>query len=126
MSGNEPISEVVYTYMKSPHFRVLHTDGAVVGVGPQGAIHMSLFSERIPIPQQMVHKVEGDQIGAEVLDRRVGRGGLVREVDVDAVLSLEAAVAIRALLDQQIRALTALRENMQLVANAKLREGTRP
>ena len=100
--------EIIFSYIKSPLFRVLRTDGAVLSIGGQGTVHLSLFSERAAIPQQTTHVLADDgTISAELVERRVSKEGLVREVDVDAVLTLPTAIALRDLLDSQIKALQA-------------------
>ena len=109
--------EVIFSYLKSPHFRVLRTDGAVVSLGTQNTIHVSLFSERAALPQQTTHAVGADgALGPEIAERRVSRSGIVREVDIDAVMTLETAIAVRDLLASQI--------NMLQVAIASMAEKT--
>jgi hypothetical protein len=84
---------VEFHYIKSNEFRVVHVDGAMGGITPAGLIFVSLYSERPAIPQVMVHEVtEEGQIGPERLEERVGKKGVVREIEVGATMSLETAI----------------------------------
>ena len=65
-----PSDRVRFDYIKSAAFRVIHADGVVGGVTPRLDVHMDFWSERFPIPQQVVHAVNsdgtlGDEIKAE-------------------------------------------------------------
>ena len=74
---------VPFHYIKSNFFRVFHTDGAVGNVTPSGLIFIGFYSERGAIPQIMVHDItEAGQVGAERQDERVGKKGVVREVEI--------------------------------------------
>jgi hypothetical protein len=83
---------VEFHYIKSNLFRVTHTDGAMGGITPAGLIFVALYSERPAIPQKMVHEItEVGQVGQECADERVGKKGVVREVEVGATMSVETA-----------------------------------
>lgn len=85
-------TKVKFHYIKSNSFRVVHVDGAFGGLTPAGLIFVSLYSERGAIPQTMVHDVtEAGQVGAERQEERVGKDGIVREVEVGATMSVETA-----------------------------------
>lgn len=90
-----------FYYIKSQQFRVAHVDGAVGGLTPNGLIHMAVYSERPAIPQSTEHDLplEG-QIG-DTLDQE-GKQGIVREVDIDLMMSREAATHIRDWLNDRI------------------------
>jgi len=114
MSEEMPTS-VPFHYIKSNAFRVIHTDGAVGNVTPAGLIFMSFYSERSAIPQIMVHEItEGGQIGSERLDERVGKKGIVREVEVGATMSVEVAQTIVAWLQERIELIYKLRKTAEL------------
>lgn len=93
--------KVQISYIKNAHFRVIHVDGAVAGAGPTGLV-VSLYSERLPIPQQQTFLVSGNKLGSEVEDARIVREGIVRELDVCAVMSIEVAEGLAKLLQKQI------------------------
>ncbi|HEV7909506.1 MAG TPA: hypothetical protein VGP28_00060 [Methylocella sp.] len=96
--------EIEFHFEKSHLFRVIHVDGAVGAIAPSSKlIHMSVFSERAPVPKKTVHTVTGGILGAEVTEKREGRQGIFREVEVDLVFSAETAIAIRTWLDDKIQ-----------------------
>src|SRR5271169_2432443 len=102
MSEEMPTS-VPFHYIKSNLFRVIHTDGAVGSIAPSGLIFVGLYSERSAIPQIMVHDVtETGQVGPERTSERVGKTGIVREVEVGATLSVETAITLVAWLQEKI------------------------
>lgn len=77
-------------YIKSNGFRVIHVDGMIGGPSPaMDGIVMALFSERDPIPLRTVHRVSPD--GTYTESEREGRDGITREVDVNAIMSVETA-----------------------------------
>ena len=81
-------------FIKSNGFRVIHCDGAWGGPSPNGRfIHLSLFSERLPLPQQVSHEATPEQrLGPEI--GRVTREGFVREIEIDAVMTFETAESL--------------------------------
>lgn len=88
------VKKVAFHYLKSTQFRVVHGDGIVGGVTPGNDLHFSVFSERAAIPQMVVVGLNDDgTLGAEI--SRVGRKGVVREVEVDVIMDLRAAIGFR-------------------------------
>jgi hypothetical protein len=82
----EEQKNVVFEYIKSPLFRVIHADGAIGGLTPAGNVHFALYSERSAIPQMTVHPHRPDgTVGPP--GQTVARPGIVREMDVDVVIS---------------------------------------
>lgn len=99
-------TQVEFHYVKSGLFRVVHVDGAWGGATPRGHITMSVFSERGPIPQRLVHKINEDgTLGEQVSS--VSKTGIIREVEVELVMDLEAARSIGDWLTKNIITLTA-------------------
>jgi hypothetical protein len=90
-------STLKFHYIKSNFYRVVHVDGAIGGLTPNRQIFISLFNERSAIPQILEYKVlpEGD-LGDEV--NRVGKDGLVRELETGIILNVHAAEALGKLL----------------------------
>jgi hypothetical protein len=82
-----------FHYIKSNFFRVVHVDGAIGGVTPNGMIHASLFNERAAIPKEVAHQVNADGSLGTVIDT-VSREGIVREMEVDVILTPTAAQAL--------------------------------
>lgn len=91
-------------FIKSNLFRVVHADGFWGGATPHGKIQLIPFNERNAIPQRLLlHDVEG--VARERPGSRVGRKGIVRELEVDVLMDLNTAISLRDFLDQQIKQL---------------------
>jgi hypothetical protein len=99
------VRRLKFDFIKSTFFRVVHVDGVYGGPTGQGNIAMTVFSERGPIPKQVVHPITGEGIGEELKDERVSRDAIVREAEVCMMLTLPAAESMRAWLDQHIKGL---------------------
>ena len=83
---------VKFDYIKGNFFRVVHADGIFGGVTPSLDIHMDVWSQRSPIPKQVVHEVKPDKtVGEEIVDERVVRDAIVREVEVGVVFNFAMA-----------------------------------
>lgn len=89
-----------FHYIKSNYFRVIHADGVYGGVSPQGLIQLAFFSERQPIPQQTVQKFDDKRLGEEVVELRVSRDGVVREIETNVLMSAKEAKKLRDFLSQ--------------------------
>ena len=102
---------VPFHYIKSTQFRVIHTDGVVGSVAPSGLIFVGFYSERSAIPQMMVHEItDAGQVGAERLNERVSKTGIVREVEVGSTMSIEVAKAFITWLQEKIDLVEKLRK----------------
>jgi len=113
MSDETP-KTVPFHYIKSNQFRVIHTDGALGNITPSGLIFIGLFSERGAIPQMMVHDITEGQVGAEHLEERVSKKGIVREVEVGATMSIETATTIITWLQEKIELIQKLKKTAEL------------
>src|SRR5437899_2053998 len=83
-------------FIKSNLFRVVHADGVWGGPTLQGNIQVCFFSERPAIPRRVVYGVDKDgAIGEELIEERVSRNSIVREVEAEIVFSLPTAKIIR-------------------------------
>ena len=99
-------TNVVFHYIKSQGFRVMHVDGIIGGLTPQGYIHMAIFSERPAIPQRMVHSFTPEAgLGNAIPSETVGKEGIVREVDADLILNLSTAKNLHSWLGGRIQEL---------------------
>jgi hypothetical protein len=96
------MEQIEFDFIKSNYFRVIKADGAFGGLTPSGSIHMALYSERQAIPTKVIHKLEGGKLGPEIRERREGRQGIVREVEVDVILDPQQAVLLRDWLTDKI------------------------
>jgi hypothetical protein len=105
---------VRFHYIKSGSFRVIHTDGAIGGVTPGGLIFVGLYSERGAIPQMSVYDItEAGQPGAEHIEERVSKQGIVREVEVGATMSIETATNLLTWLQEKIDFVRKLRKTSE-------------
>lgn len=102
-SAKAPTVEVEFDYIKSNFFRVVRSDGAFGGLSPNGAIHMGIYSERHPFPQKVVHPIESGRLGGEIREKRVGRAAVVRELEVDVVMEIGQAIALRDWLNDKLK-----------------------
>jgi len=93
--------EITFEYIKSNYFRVIHVDGAHGGITPKArGIQMAFFCERQPIPQEETFLVEEGRLEGPT-DRK-GRTGIIREVEVEVVMDLPTAKAIKDWLQSRI------------------------
>ena len=103
-----PTLQVQFHYLKSNAHRVVHVDGVIGGATPNGHIHASFFSERVPIPTVVVHDTERHdertvKLGPEVA--RDAKVGFVREVEVGFVLTTDMARRLRKWLGQTLESM---------------------
>lgn len=100
----EATDRLKFHYIKSNMFRVIHADGIWGGLTPQLDIQMAVFSERLPIPLQVVQEIgEDGTLGRECVEERVSRDGVVREVEANLVFSVEVARKVVQWLEHKIR-----------------------
>lgn len=96
-------SEITYHFIKSNYFRVIHCDGVIGGPSPGAElIEVAVFNERIPIPLQTVHRFEDGRINP-IPASQVGRKGVVREVECNIIMSIEAAELVAKWLNEAVQ-----------------------
>lgn len=101
--GESSERRVRFDYLKSALFRVIHADGVVGGLTPRLDVHMDFWSERFPIPKQVVHALTSEgTLGEEIRSERTTCEAIVREVEAGVVLDLETAKALRDWLTERI------------------------
>ncbi len=92
-----------FHYLKSNFFRSVHVDGLIGGITPRLTIVMGFYSERHPYPDQIAHAINPNgTLGDELLEERIARDGLVRELEVNTVMSIDVAKAVINWLTQQV------------------------
>jgi hypothetical protein len=90
--ASELPDKIKFDYIKNHLFRVVHADGVWGGVTPNSHLFMSFWSERPPIPKQMVFPVtSAGDVGAELRAERQGRDSIFREVEVGVMMDLSTA-----------------------------------
>jgi len=94
--GETPERRLKFNYIKTANFRAIAVDGVIGGLTPTGRIQMVPWTERLPIPQQVVNQLLPAErgaftIGEEVLSERVCRPGLIRDTEVCLMIDLKTA-----------------------------------
>jgi len=112
-------AKVVFEYARDPMFRSTHADGFIGGLTPNGQIHIAFFSERPVLPRRHVFKLNPDgSLGAEVPSEKAATESITRDMQVDVLLSVQAAEGLKNWLDQYIKALKARTGNGEARAPA--------
>ena len=84
---------IAFDYIKSSCFRVIRVDGAHGGITPRGdVIQIALFNERRPIPQREEYDIKDGKLTGKSNVKQ--RDAFIREVEVEALMSLDVARAI--------------------------------
>jgi hypothetical protein len=91
-----------FHYQKGNEFRVLHVDGVYGGLSPDGYINMSVYNQRRPIPQKVVHEIDDQELGDEREEERESKEGVVREVEANIVMDVNTAIALRNWIDEKL------------------------
>ena len=101
---------VRFHYVKSNAFRVVHADGVIGGPTPSGLLHLSFFSERFPIPAVVEHAISDAGGGRREVGKEIakeGKEGVVREVEVGVMMTLDMAKQLHAWLGNNIQRIEA-------------------
>ena len=106
-TNGEPNRDIVeFHYQKSSHFRTIHADGAIGNFTPGPHIQMAIYSERLAIPQKIVHELKPSGALGEVIDEETkSLKGVVREMEVNILMSKGTARAIATWLNERIKEL---------------------
>ncbi len=89
---NKPVLR--FNYFKSKDFRVIKVDGAHGGLTPRGDIVMSVFNERLPIPDSDEFEIsEEGGIGKQIKSDSKTKG-IVREVETTLALRPDVALSL--------------------------------
>jgi hypothetical protein len=96
-------SSIQFHHVKSNYFRVIHVNGAFGGFSPDGSVFMAIYSERPTLPDVTVQTVESTgQLGAEIIEQRKGREGIVRELEVGLSMDIKTARSLVKWLEERI------------------------
>ncbi len=110
MAKKQDVQTVTFNLIKSKYFRVIHVDGAYGGLTPGQYIHMTVYSERMAIPQETTREILANgSLGNEIVSK--SREGVVRELEADLIFNETEAIALRDWLEIKIEALRSLRES---------------
>lgn len=101
--ANSAPAQVEIDFIKSNLYRVVRGDGVFGGLSPNGSIHLGFYSERVPYPQKIFHKVDGGVLQPEDVDKRHGRtANILREMEVGVSMDIGQAMVLRTWLDEKI------------------------
>ncbi len=94
--GSSAPGRAKFYYIKSSIFRVVHVDGVIGGMSPNARyLNLNLWSERLPVPRETVQIVNADgSLGEEVKEKRVSKDGIIRELEVSAMMDIRTARSI--------------------------------
>jgi hypothetical protein len=110
-NGGGVAQEVAFDYIKGQFFRVIHVDGAIGGITPQGHVHIGFFSERPPFARRIVQRANPDgTLGEAVVEKTVVRDAIVRELDVDVIMTYSVLENLHAWIGQRLEELRKLRD----------------
>lgn len=110
-----------FHYIKSNFFRTVRSDGMIGGLNPHGDIVVNFYSERQPIPTQVVQEIKADMTLGSELDRKI-REGIVREVEISISMNVQVAQAFRDWLSERIREFEEARKKHDLLRASADRE----
>jgi hypothetical protein len=97
-------SELNVYFVRGSLFRVVHASGVWYSGDSEQNLHLTFFNERSPIPEKLV-LVLGPQGGVvgDVPEKRELKTGVVRELEVDVVLSQAAAEELYKTLGENLK-----------------------
>lgn len=95
-----------FDMIKSNFFRVIHADGAWGGSTPRGLLSFAFYSERGAIPRRTALELSASgpmfvATGPETIVD--GRDAIVREVEVEVIMDIDAAVTFHKWLGDKIK-----------------------
>ena len=93
-------SEIEFHFIKSNLFRSIHCAGIFGGVGGDGNLHLTVYSERSAIPQMVRMQTEDGVLKKEL--GREGKTGVIRDVETNLVLGLDTAVELSKWLQKRL------------------------
>jgi hypothetical protein len=96
--------QLIIEYSKDPMFRSTHADGIVGGLTPNGQLHIAFFSERAQLPKRHVYTFNADgSIGPQLPEERNPRETIFRDIQVDVLMTIQAAEGLKSWLDAFIK-----------------------
>ena len=100
----KPASQLEFHFVRSSAFRVICADGAWFAPDATGTIHITFFNEHGPVPDKVVVNV--DEQGTFIDEaERVTKAGVIRELEVDVVMSFIHAAQFHTTLGQNLKSM---------------------
>ena len=109
--------EITFDFVRSPHFRVVHSNGAWGGITPRRELSVTFYSERGSIPDSVTHALASDGLGSEI--RRTGTNNVQRECEVEVLMSMQDAVNLHRWLESRIEEWRTIEANSPSVNQAE-------
>jgi len=102
--AQKPVRWIQVYQQKANFFRVVHSDGVWCSVSPAKLLHLTFYSERSPLPTKVYFPVNAaGTVMNEDVEKREVKKDWFREMEVDVVLTLQAAKSVRDGLDNFIK-----------------------
>lgn len=105
--------EVPFHLRRSNFFRVVHADGVWYNYGATSGLHLVFYSESMPIPETVYAQFKDGKPIGDNPQKRVIQQGMVRELEVDVIMSLEAAYNLKVMLEQNIKVVEGMMKAQQ-------------
>jgi hypothetical protein len=99
-------------FTKSALHRTIHSDGAWGGITPTGNIRVGFYTEAQVLPNSVTYSVGAKRLEetSRTPNTEASRGMLLREIEVEIIMSLAAAQALRNWLDDKLKEALRLQE----------------
>jgi len=86
-------NRIEFHYRKSNYFRVIKVNGAWGGLTPQTDVQMSIFSERLPLPDLDEFEISEGQLAKQI--RHINKTkGVIREVEATLTMTPDVAKSL--------------------------------
>ena len=82
--------QIRFDFVRSPFFRVVHSNGAWGGITPHQELSVTFYSERLSLPRHITHQVTQGGLGPEI--SRDSTKNIQREYEVEVLMSMNEAV----------------------------------
>ena len=113
MAGPErqDLDRIHFDFIRSPFFRVVHSNGAWGGITPKGELSVTFYSERGALPRRITHELTSDGLGQEIdRDHAIA---VERECEVEILMNLQEAVNLHEWIGGHLKALQELDSSSQ-------------
>jgi hypothetical protein len=95
-------SQLETHFVRSGLYRVVHADGVWGGLTNQANISMGMYSEHVEAPDSVTYRLEAGKLSE--LSRR-GKERVLRELEVEVIISASTARSLRDWLDTRLQEL---------------------
>lgn len=101
-------------FVSSNQSRLIHVDGAWGGITSHGKIYIAFYSEHPPIPEAIDYRVDRERGAVWEEHTHSPFPGIAREVEVEAIMDIGTARAVRDWLTERIERAEELGPESQL------------